>query len=74
MADLHGLSHPACLPYPAYRSFLAGGLKPSNVGEAVSMVQPFAIDVSSGVETDKVKDIAKITAFIGTAKMPIKLQ
>lgn len=38
------------------------------------MVQPFAIDVSSGVETDKVKDIAKITAFIGTAKMPIKLR
>lgn len=43
---------------------LAGGLTPENVGEAISIVQPFAVDVSSGVERDRgEKDPALITAF-----------
>ena len=43
--------------------FLAGGLSAENVGEAVKRLQPFAVDVSSRVETDGVKDKEKIKKF-----------
>jgi len=43
--------------------FLAGGLTPGNVRSAVSTLSPFAVDVSSGVETDGVKDFEKMKKF-----------
>lgn len=44
--------------------FLAGGLDPSTVGEAVRRWCPYAVDVSSGIETDGLKDAEKMQAFV----------
>ena len=44
--------------------FLAGGLDAQNVTDAIKRVSPFAVDVSSGVETNGVKDHEKIRSFI----------
>lgn len=46
------------------RLILAGGLGLRNVQPAIQQVQPYMVDVSSGVETDGVKDPAKIKEFI----------
>ena len=44
--------------------FLAGGLDADNVGHAVEAYHPWAVDVSSGIETDGVKDPEKMAAFV----------
>lgn len=49
------------VPIPVY---LAGGLTPANVREAIDTVAPFGLDVCSGVRTNGVLDRAKLEAFI----------
>lgn len=44
--------------------FLAGGLNSENVKQAIAMTHPYAVDTSSGVETDHKKDYVKIKSFI----------
>lgn len=51
------------------RMFLAGGLTPENVAQAVKVVKPYAVDVSTGVEKSPgKKDHAKTKKFIAEAK------
>ena len=48
--------------------FLAGGLRPENVGDAVAALHPYAVDVSSGIETDGLKDFEKMKAFVSAVR------
>ncbi|HAX39849.1 MAG TPA: tryptophan synthase subunit beta [Clostridiales bacterium] len=48
--------------------FLAGGLSADNVKDALTRCQPFAVDASSGLETDGVKDRAKMAAFVSAVR------
>ena len=48
--------------------FLAGGLGPDNLNQAVRRVRPFAVDLSSGVETDGVKDREKILEAVRSVR------
>lgn len=48
--------------------FLAGGLDADSVGAAIKALDPFAVDVSSGIETDGRKDFGKMAAFVAAVR------
>ncbi len=50
------------------RFFLAGGLSADNVSEAISLCKPCAVDVSSMIETDGVKDFRKMKEFVAAVR------
>ncbi|WP_418302409.1 phosphoribosylanthranilate isomerase [Lysinibacillus fusiformis] len=53
---------------PRERLILAGGLKADNIEGAITTIDPHMVDVSSGVETDGIKDHKKIRTFLQLAK------
>lgn len=48
--------------------FLAGGLDSNNVEQAIKDIHPYGVDVSSGIETNGLKDKAKMTAFVAAVR------
>lgn len=48
---------------------LAGGLTPENIPQAVEQLHPYGVDLSSGVETDRRKDLEKMRAAVEAARM-----
>ena len=48
--------------------FLAGGLNPCNAADALASLEPYAVDVSTGIETDGFKDAKKMTAFVSAVR------
>lgn len=48
--------------------FLAGGLDCESAGEAIRVLHPYALDVSSGIETNGVKDTEKMAAFVAAVR------
>jgi phosphoribosylanthranilate isomerase len=65
----HGLARLARERVPAQKIVLAGGLRPDTVAAAIANVQPWAVDVASGVEAAPgVKDRAKVAAFVAAVR------
>ncbi len=48
--------------------FLAGGLNPENVRRAIKILNPFAVDTSSGIETNGFKDKIRMSAFVDAVR------
>jgi phosphoribosylanthranilate isomerase len=69
----HRLARQARERYPARRFVLAGGLDPSSVADAIALVEPWAVDVASGVEAGPgIKDPAKLAAFVAAVRGPAR--
>jgi phosphoribosylanthranilate isomerase len=67
-AAAHAIQQSQALP-TAPRWFLAGGLTAERVGAGISMLRPFAVDVSSGIEASTgVKSVEKMRAFIESVR------
>lgn len=62
------LLRPVHRPY-----FLAGGLDGENVAAAINALEPYAVDVSSGIETDGLKDRAKMESFVRAARKDTRI-
>ena len=58
----------AMIPILQKRFFLAGGLDGSNIAEAIRKCNPYGVDISSGLETDGLKDESKIRQIIQTVR------
>jgi phosphoribosylanthranilate isomerase len=74
----HALAAHARGRYPARRLVLAGGLAPDNVAAAIAQVDPWCVDVATGIEAAPgIKDAAKLAAFVAAvrgasaARMPL---
>ena len=52
---------------------LAGGLTPENIPDAIARLHPYGLDISSGVETNKLKDLLKIQAAVAAVRKEEKL-
>jgi len=64
-----GLAQEFRKQFPAFTLWLAGGLTPQNVAEAISIARPQVVDVSSGVELDpRRKDVVKMRDFVAAAR------
>lgn len=61
----HRLLDNAAIPLPY---FLAGGLSPRNIPEIIQKYHPYAVDLSSGIETDRKKDRGKMIAAVQAAR------
>ena len=57
----HALVDPSQIKKPF---FLAGGLTPENIAGAAKRIRPYGVDLSSGIETDRLKDREKILAAV----------
>ena len=65
----HSLIDPGKIRQPF---FLAGGLTPENLAETAKKVRPYGVDLSSGIETDKVKDRENAASYVGNTQICIR--
>ena len=61
----HRILDGTAIPFPY---FLAGGLSPQSIAEVIQKYRPYAVDLSSGIETDRKKDREKMIAAVRAAR------